>query len=180
MSDNATLDELEAEDRARKEARASGQAQRDPGRRGGRGRRTTDPNSRRYRADLHQSAAPGPDAAPAQPGITQEQLDAMLDASLEELADLPVLLWKLAPPCNPDEKRQFRAATKPVLLKHMGELLTNFGVEITCIITLYAIYQPRVAAKRDRESQAASGGAGERQNAPGQATVTQLRPPVSS
>lgn len=172
MSDNATLDELEAEEKRRSEDRKQ-RGTRAPGKHtGGRGRRTNDPTSRRFRPEYQEQPA----AEPAQPGISAEQLDAMLDASLEELADLPVLLWKMPPACSPDEKRQFRAATKPVLLKHMGELLTNFGVEITCAITLFALYKPRWDAKRDRErnQETVHGGTGERKDVPRPSTITTL------
>jgi hypothetical protein len=177
-----TLGQLRAEE-ADRQSGLNGEESPASDRRGSERRKGGRPPGARDKAPRRRAGdplRPVPTPAPEDeaPTISPEALSAMLDQSLEDLADVPVVLLKMPPPCSPDEKRIFRQATKPVLMKHLGDVLAKFGPEVICIVTLLALYGPRIRSKRERQASAGGGPPGVREDVAGEAAAGAVPAPA--
>lgn len=87
---------------------------------------------------------PGPEMDPA-------VVDALLDNSLQTLAQVPIVFFTLEPPLSPEESAAVAGAAKPVLMKYLGDLLNAFGPEAALLVVCLSVYGRR--SKRQSKTQ---------------------------
>lgn len=89
--------------------------------------------------------------APDPQVIDPTVVDTQLDMALRQIVQLPILVWKLEPPLQPQEEDMLVGAAKPVLYKWAGTWLEAVGPEFMLGIALWFVYGQRFLLKKQHE-----------------------------